>query len=144
MGLSYLAFRSFLKLQTASSVDFQPFLKAGLYNIYSYIYIYIFIYIYIYLYSNNYYYLLLLLLLFLSLCVFCVYVNKSPFVRTEPDVCSEPVLSRTKQPFFSTDSHEVCEGLLPQIVVKRAMKQILCRTHARGHTQCTVYPCKAV
>ena len=48
MGLSYLAFRSFLKLQTASSVDFQPFLKAGLYNIYSYIYIYLFIFIYIY------------------------------------------------------------------------------------------------
>ena len=43
---------------------------------------------------------------------------------------------RTKRPFFSTDPHEVCEGLLllllPQIIVKRAMKQISCRT--RGAT----------
>jgi len=53
-------------------------------------------------------------------------------VRTEPGVCPEPVFSRTKRPFFSTDPHEVCEGLLPQIVVKRTMKQILCRTHGEA------------
>ena len=86
MGLSYLAFRSFLKLQTASSVDFQPFLKAGLYNIYIYIYthniflyyIYLYIiFIFIYLYTNNcYYYLLLLLLLFLSLLLFSNYIQR--------------------------------------------------------------------
>ena len=33
---------------------------------------------------------------------------------------------------LSTDPHEVCEGLMLQIVVKRAMKQILCRTHGEG------------
>ena len=33
---------------------------------------------------------------------------------------------------FSHRPHEVCEGLLPQIIVKRAMKQISCRTCGKG------------
>ena len=35
-------------------------------------------------------------------------------------------------PFFSTDPHEVCEGVLPHIIVKRAMKQESCRTRGKG------------
>ena len=35
---------------------------------------------------------------------------------------------------FPRGPHEVCEGLLPQIIVKRAMKQISCRTRGEGHT----------
>ena len=53
-------------------------------------------------------------------------------LRTEPDIRPEPVLSRTQWPFFSTNLHEVCEEVLPQIIVKRAMKQIVCRTHGTG------------
>jgi hypothetical protein len=51
--------------------------------------------------------------------------------RTDLDVCPEPV-SRTTRPFFSTDPQEVCEGVLPQIIVKRTMKQILRRTRGEG------------
>ena len=53
-------------------------------------------------------------------------------LRTDPDVCPEPVFSRTK--LFSTDPHEVCKWLLPQISVKlkRAMKQIVCRPRSEG------------
>ena len=53
-------------------------------------------------------------------------------MRTEPDVCRELVFSRTKRPFFFTDPHEVCEGLLLKIIVKRAMKRISCRTRGEG------------
>ena len=60
-----------------------------------------------------------------------VYV-KCKIVRTDPDVCPEPVFSRTKRPFFSTEPYEVCEGLLPQIIVKRAVKQTSCRTRGEG------------
>ena len=35
-------------------------------------------------------------------------------------------------PSKTTDPQEVCAGLLPQMVVKRTMKQILCRTHGEG------------
>ena len=53
-------------------------------------------------------------------------------VRREPDVCPEHVSSRTKRLFFFTDPQEVCEGLLPQIIAKRAMKQIACRMRGEG------------
>ena len=55
-------------------------------------------------------------------------------IRTEADVCPEPVFSRTNLPFFSTDPHEVC--VLRRVVAancsKRTMKQILCRMRGEG------------
>ena len=51
------------------------------------------------------------------------------------------MFSRTKRPFFLTDPQEACEGLLPQIILKRAMKQISCHTRGEGpHRVCTVHP----
>ena len=44
----------------------------------------------------------------------------------------EPVFSRTKRPFSSMDLREVCQGLLWQIIVKRVMKRISCRTRGEG------------
>ena len=48
------------------------------------------------------------------------YLEKAPVAV----LLETSVFSRTKRPFFSTDPHEVCEGVLPQIIVKRAMKQV--------------------
>ena len=53
-------------------------------------------------------------------------------LRTEPDVCPEPMFSRAKQTFFFTDPHEVCEGLLLQIIVKPAINRISCRMRGEG------------
>ena len=38
-------------------------------------------------------------------------------LRTDPDVCPEPVFPRTKRLFFSTDPHGVRDRLLPQITL---------------------------
>ena len=43
-------------------------------------------------------------------------------IRTEPDVCPEPVFSRTNLPFFSTDPHEVC-------VLRRVVAANCCETN---------------
>ena len=37
------------------------------------------------------------------------------YIRTDPDVCPEPMISRTKRLFLSADPDEVSQGFLAQI-----------------------------
>ena len=47
-------------------------------------------------------------------------VNQYTFISTDPDVCPEPMISRTKRLFLSADPDEVSQGFLAQIWGQRA------------------------